>query len=102
MTIGQNYIFFKPLGVANFATLRYIIKSQKILTFNYFYRNFLIDIDMKCVLAAFSNQEHNSHNMPIDTHQYIVLDEHTIEWCKNFKYLGSHISQIIYEMIGGK
>ena len=30
--------------------------------------------------------------MPIDTHQFIELDGNTIEWTKDFKYLGSHIA----------
>ncbi len=30
--------------------------------------------------------------MPIDAHQYIELNGNTIEWTKDFKYLGSHIA----------
>jgi hypothetical protein len=41
---------------------------------------------------AFSNREHNSPNEPIHTHQYIELDDQQIEWCRDFKYLGSHIA----------
>jgi sorting nexin-29 len=41
---------------------------------------------------VFSNQEHNSLDKPISSHQYIELDGQRLEWCKNFKYLGSHIA----------
>ena len=41
---------------------------------------------------AFSNIIHNSHNEPIDSHRYKELEGQTIEWSKNFKYLGSHIA----------
>ena len=50
-----------------------------------------LEISIKKI-EAFSNQEHNNYDMPINSHQCIELEGQTIEWSKDFKYLGSHIA----------